>query len=97
MAIETPVVATRVAGVPALLEHGKLGRLVEPASAETLATGIMQLALDENLRSCLAGRARRCIEDNYSFERRMQRVAAIYDRLLGRSVASPPEQQFLSV
>jgi glycosyltransferase involved in cell wall biosynthesis len=97
MAMETPVVATRVAGVPALLEHGELGRLVEPASVETLAAGIMQLALDENLRSGLAGRARRCIEDNYSFERRMQRVAAIYDRLLRRSVASPTEKQFLSV
>jgi glycosyltransferase involved in cell wall biosynthesis len=87
MAMETPVVATRIAGVPLLLGDGAMGVLVEPASSEELATGIERLVRDAELRRRLALLARQRIEQEYSFERRMQRVAALYDRLLHRGDA----------
>jgi glycosyltransferase involved in cell wall biosynthesis len=87
MATETPVVATRIAGVPGLLDNGNLGLLVEPGSVESLSAGIARLAADENLRRQFAVLARQRIEEHYSFKHRMQRVAAIYDRLLDRGGA----------
>lgn len=88
MAMETPVVATRIAGVPGLLDDGALGVLVEPGSADALAAGIRQLLDDAPLRTRMQSAALRKIHDTHSFERRMQRMAALYDRLLGRD-ASP--------
>ena len=37
-----PVVATSVGGLPDLLDHGKLGRLVKPEDADALAEGILK-------------------------------------------------------
>jgi glycosyltransferase involved in cell wall biosynthesis len=93
MAMETPVVATRVAGIPGLLQHGDCGVLVEPGKPDALATGIHSLITDSALRRRLAIAARHRIEQDYSFERRMQRVAAVYDRVLSRTVASQDHQQ----
>jgi glycosyltransferase involved in cell wall biosynthesis len=86
MAMQTPVVATRIAGIPALLDDGRLGELVEPGSVEALTDAIERLSGDANRRQVGVQAARRKIEDVYSFERRMQRIATIYDRLLGRTI-----------
>jgi glycosyltransferase involved in cell wall biosynthesis len=96
MAMETPVVATRVAGVPNLLMNGELGVLVEPRSVAGLVAGIAQLATDEQQRHRLAELARRKIEQDYSFEKRMRRVAALYDRLLGLYAESVNNPQFVT-
>jgi glycosyltransferase involved in cell wall biosynthesis len=87
MAMQTPVVATRIAGVPLLLRDGAIGVLVEPGSSEELTTGIERLVRDAELRRRLALLGRQRIEQEYSFERRMQRVAALYDRLFDRADA----------
>ena len=74
MAVETPVVATRIAGVPSLLNNGEFGVLVEPGSVDSLAAGIERIGSDAEGRRNLAILGRQAIEQNYSFERRMQRV-----------------------
>jgi glycosyltransferase involved in cell wall biosynthesis len=96
MAMESPVVATRIAGVPGLLNDGEFGLLVKPGSVECLADGIDRLASNPELRARLACSARRRIEQSYSFERRMTRIAAIYDHLLGRDAAAAKESHRLS-
>ncbi len=44
MALETPVVATRIAGVPRLVRHEENGLLVEPGSVEALAGALGRTA-----------------------------------------------------
>ena len=85
MALEVPVVATRVAGVPRLIADGQNGLLVDSGSAHGLAQAIRRLLQDETLRHVLgkAGRAR--VEECHSFEIRMSKVRAIYDNLLSRA------------
>jgi glycosyltransferase involved in cell wall biosynthesis len=85
MALEVPVVATRVAGVPRLVEHGANGLLVEPGSVDELAGAVDRLLGDAALRERLAAAGRRTVEGRYSFAARMRKIAALYDALLGRS------------
>ncbi len=84
MALEVAVIATRIAGVPSLMEHEVHGLLVGPGSVEELAGSLLRLLGDAALRQRLAEAARRKVEQEYTFGSRMARVRSIYDRLLGR-------------
>lgn len=85
MAMRTPVVATRVAGVPSLVEDGVSGRLIPPGDLPSLTEAIAGLWDAAELREQFAERARQRVEAQFSFDRRMSKVARIYDQLLGRS------------
>jgi glycosyltransferase involved in cell wall biosynthesis len=85
MAMEVPVVATRIAGVPRLVRDGETGVLVEPGSAPELAAGLARLLDDPAARARLATAGRRTVAENYSFSARMQKVRAVYDKLLNRN------------
>jgi len=81
MALEVPVVATNIAGIPSLIRDGVTGRLIEPDNPLQLHRAIeecmnSQVRCDEWKRA-----ARTLIECEYSFEHRMERIASIYDSL----------------
>lgn len=85
MAMEVPVIATRIAGIPRLIEHETNGLLVAPEDIEGLTHSLRHLLDDADRRRTLAAAARRTIEERYSFTVRMAKVRAVYDSLLGRS------------
>ena len=85
MALEVPVVATRIAGIPRLIRDGDNGLLVEPGDATALGQALVGLLNDAQRRQRLSRAGRRTIEVGYSFQARMEKVRAIYDRLLQRS------------
>ena len=85
MAVEVPVVATRIAGVPRLIQAEENGLLVEPGSTEELTGALARLIADKGLRQRLRAAARRTVETCYSFSARMRRMQALYDNLLGRN------------
>jgi glycosyltransferase involved in cell wall biosynthesis len=85
LALEVPVVATRVAGVPRLIRDGENGVLVEPGSAEELARGMEQLLRDAGARDRLARAGRRTVVERFGFANRMRKVRGVYDALLARS------------
>lgn len=84
MALETPVLATRVAGVPSLVEDGHSGWIVPSGDVPALVSAMERLLEDAALRSALAEQGRRRVETQFSFDQRMVKVARVYDRLLGR-------------
>lgn len=96
MAMEIPVVATRVAGVPRLVRHEENGLLVEPGSAEALAAAIARPLRDADLASRLRRSGRTTVEVDYSFEARMRTIRSIYDDLMERdghgSIPEVPHQ-----
>jgi glycogen(starch) synthase len=61
MAAGVPVIATRVGGLPDLIEHGQSGWLVEPGNVPALAEAIQALSADAGLRARLAEHARRVV------------------------------------
>jgi glycosyltransferase involved in cell wall biosynthesis len=85
LALEVPIVATRVAGVPRLIQDGVDGMLVEPGSPEMLAQAIAVLLSDPGLRARLAQAGRHTVETRFSFAVRMQKIAGLYDRLLEKT------------
>jgi glycosyltransferase involved in cell wall biosynthesis len=82
MALETPVAATRIAGVPRLVEDGVSGCLVPPGDAAALAGAIEHLLADESARARLARQGRETVCNRFSFSRRMEAMQSIYDELL---------------
>jgi glycosyltransferase involved in cell wall biosynthesis len=69
MALGTPVIATRVAGIPELLDDGGCGVLVASGDVESLAGAIARLLGDEGERRALAARARRRAEEMFDLAR----------------------------
>jgi glycosyltransferase involved in cell wall biosynthesis len=82
MALEVPSVATRIAGIPRLIEDGVNGLLVEPGDQGGLTRALEQLLTDPSLRDRIRRQARETIETRYSFALRMERLGQIYDELL---------------
>jgi glycosyltransferase involved in cell wall biosynthesis len=84
MALEVPIVATRIAGIPRLIQHGCNGLLVDPGNTVQLAAALHHLLGDEDLRARLRLQGRETVERRYSFHVRMHKIRALYDDLLGR-------------
>jgi glycosyltransferase involved in cell wall biosynthesis len=82
LAMEVPVVATSVAGVPHLIRHGENGLLVELGQCESLTAALASVLADAELRSRLASAGRSTVEMGYSFSARMERLRTWYDALL---------------
>jgi glycosyltransferase involved in cell wall biosynthesis len=80
MALEVPVVATRVAGVPSLIHSGKTGWLIEPTDNAMLDFAIRD-CLDSTQTLQQTRGARALIEQQFSFDQRISKVAGIYDSL----------------
>ncbi|MDB5308231.1 MAG: glycosyltransferase family 1 protein [Gemmataceae bacterium] len=82
MALEVPVVATRVNGVPRLVQDGRNGFLIGAGDADGLTTALLGLLTNEGLRDLFRAAGRRTVEGRYSFPTRMQKLKRIYDELL---------------
>jgi glycosyltransferase involved in cell wall biosynthesis len=85
LAMEVPVVATRIAGVPRLIWDEVNGLLVEPEACAALQQALARLAGDAGLRARLARAGRQTVESSWSFEARMHKIAALYDEMLQRT------------
>jgi glycosyltransferase involved in cell wall biosynthesis len=83
MALEVPVVATRIGGVPLLVRDKENGLLVESGDLHGLTNALSALVLEPQSRARLARSGRQCVENDFSFARRMQKIQVIYDDLLG--------------
>jgi colanic acid/amylovoran biosynthesis glycosyltransferase len=68
MAMRVPVVATRINGIPELIEDGVSGLLVPPGRPDLLADALERLAGDPELRDRLAVAARARVEDDFELE-----------------------------
>ncbi len=83
MAAGVPVVATRVGGVPEVVDDGRTGLLVAPGRPEALAAGIERLLENPLEAAHLGARARDEAHARFSRERMVSAVASVYDELAG--------------
>jgi len=84
LAMEVPVLATRVGGTPEVITDGSNGRLVPPHSPDALADAIAQFVSDTAGWRQLAQRGRTLVERHFSFEARTRKLETIYEDLAGR-------------
>ena len=86
MAMELPVVATRVGGVAEALEEGVSGVLVPAGDAAALVQASAGLLRDVELRRELGKAARARVSSEFSMHRMTQELEAIYSRILEATV-----------
>ena len=79
-----PTVASRVGGVPYLIEHGVHGLLFEAGDAEGLARHLVTLAQDPTLREHLGERLYQRAKQDFSLESTLERQLTIYRTILRR-------------
>jgi glycosyltransferase involved in cell wall biosynthesis len=82
MAMGKPVIATRVGGIPGLVQDGENGLLLEPGDAQGLAQAIITLAHDPQLRQRLGARSQQMAQ-KFSLEAFGANLQAIYGELTG--------------
>jgi glycosyltransferase involved in cell wall biosynthesis len=82
LAAETPVLATRIAGVPKVITDDVDGLLIEPENIDALVAGLKRCLADAELRRRLAAAGRQTVVRSRSFAARMDRVREVYEELL---------------
>lgn len=87
LAAGTPVVATRVGGVPDVIRDGEDGFLVEPGASDELAERLAELARDPSLRERLGAAGRERVLPRYAVGRLVDDVDRLYRSLLQRPAA----------
>jgi len=84
MAAGTPVVATRVGGVPEVIVDGETGLLVPPGDAEALAAACARVLSDRDLAARLGRSGRERVRQHFDIERLVGQIEALYRELLER-------------
>jgi glycosyltransferase involved in cell wall biosynthesis len=82
LASGTPVVATRVGGVPDVVTHGTDGFLVDPGDTDAAAERLAELARDPELRTRFGAAGSASVRERYSVERLVDDVDRLYRTLL---------------
>jgi glycosyltransferase involved in cell wall biosynthesis len=81
MAAGKAIVATRVGGIPSMLEDGEEAVLVPPENDAALAAGMGRLLDDPRERRTLGAAARRRQREDFRFESTLARIEALYEDL----------------
>jgi colanic acid/amylovoran biosynthesis glycosyltransferase len=78
MAMELPVVSTRIAGIPELVDDGHSGLLVAPGRADELADALERLLVEPSLGRELACSARRKVLRHFNVESTAAQLQALF-------------------
>lgn len=80
-AAAVPVVATRVGGIPEIIEHGVTGLLVPPGDTRALITAMLQCLKNPSLATMLAKAGQQRVRSNFCFDSAVRRLRMLYDCL----------------
>ena len=86
MAMELPVVSTRIMGIPELIDDAVNGVLVAPGRVDELTGALDRLVRSPEERRRLGGAARERIRDDYDVARSAARMREVLATELGRAV-----------
>ncbi|MBI4744263.1 MAG: glycosyltransferase family 4 protein [Actinobacteria bacterium] len=87
MAAGKPVIASKVDGVPEVIEDGVNGILVEPENVNQLAESIINLLKNGDLRNRLSVNGRKIVEEKYSWEVVGERYFDLFKSIVNRNVS----------
>ena len=77
-----PVVATRVAGIPEVIQDGVNGLLVTPGESGELGAALSRVVNDDTTRVLLGQAARAFVRPRFGIDGYVNAITALYDRLL---------------
>src|SRR6266851_2730421 len=85
MACEVVPIATRVGGIPELIEHGKSGYLAEVGDVDTMARYAVELLNDEKALQIMAKASRSVAQSRFCASRIIPQYEEFYRRVLERA------------
>ena len=80
MALGVPVIASRVAGIPELVEDGTGGLLFAPSDWDELTSCIERLLTDDALCRALADHAKRKVNEEFDVRKSAEMLARLFER-----------------
>jgi len=86
------IVTTKVGGIPGLIRNGANGCIREPGDISAMAQDVIRLLREPELCRTYGGRARKLVAQNYSEERHLERLGAIYESVAGEYPARSPRK-----
>lgn len=88
MACRVPTIATRVGGVPELIEDGVDGRLLPVGDVDAMAQAAIELLSDADRYNTMADAARRTAQSRYCASKILPLYEGFYERVLGGGPAN---------
>ena len=82
MACEKPVIASRIGGIPTVIENNVDGILIKPGNLKELKERIMQVLRDEELAKKLGKNARKKVVKKFSLDRMVEDTIRVYEEVL---------------
>lgn len=82
LAMNVPVLATRVGGTPDVITDGETGRLVEAHAPAQMADALVEFMVNPDPWRRMAERGRQLVERQFNFEARTRAVESLYHSLV---------------
>jgi N-acetyl-alpha-D-glucosaminyl L-malate synthase BshA len=82
MACEVPVVASRVGGLPEVIDHGRTGFLHPPADLDAMAVSALALLTDVHLHQQIARGALQTVRTKFCTDKIVPRYEQFYEEVL---------------
>jgi len=87
-ACELPVIATRIGGIPEVVNDGESGYLSEVGDVEKMSADTLKLLLDEDLRLAFGERGRELAVQRYSTSKIIPQYIAFYEKVINKANAA---------
>jgi len=81
LAMRRPVVASRVGGIPEIIEDGRTGFFIDPENPTDVAEKVILLLKNPELRRQMGDRGRRFVETHYDNRLMVRRLEDLYREL----------------
>ncbi len=85
MACGVPVVASRVGGLPEVVQHGKTGYLAEVGDIQGMSEGVLKLLTNDLLYKTFSEQAVKWARETFPVERAVESYEAIYESVVRSS------------
>ncbi len=89
LASGAPVVATRIGGLPEVIDHGVSGFLLPVGDVEGMSDAVLSLLLDDERHRQMSEKARQLSVERYSADR----IVPLYEQYYERVLATPSERR----
>lgn len=78
-----PIIASRVGGIPEIIDHNFSGLLFEPGEIKSLAQACLLLLKDRTLAKRFGNQARQKIKEKFTINKHCQQIESLYVELIG--------------
>ena len=78
MVLKTPAVASRIGGVPEVIEDGKNGLLVQPGDWQGIADRVIDLLNHRSKRELFAANGRKVVEERFDVKKNVKELEGVF-------------------